>query len=128
MRRLYFNSNHAHPVLTKVLHHGRHLLTNKKISDAGATTIAQALHHNSTLRKLDLSNNSITDAGVTPVAQALHHNSNLRELDLSNNSITDAGATALAQALHHSLHRESWLGGFNLSGNDSIHKKKVLAH
>ena len=49
VRRLYFNSNHAHPVLTKVLHHGRHHLTNKKISDAGVTAIAQALHHNSTL-------------------------------------------------------------------------------
>ena len=101
VRRLYFNSNHAHPVLTKVLHHGRHHLTNKKISDAGVTAIAQALHHNSTLLQLDLSNNSITDAGATAVAQALHHNSTLWKLDLSNNSITDAGATAVAQALHH---------------------------
>ena len=34
------------------------------ISDAGAVALAQALHHNSTLEKLDLSNNSIGDAGA----------------------------------------------------------------
>ena len=119
VRGLYFNSNHAHPVLNKVLHHGRHHLINKKISDAGVTALAQALPHNSTLQWLDLSNNSITDAGVTAVAQALHHNSTLHKLDLSNNSIGDAGATALAQGLHH----VSMLGGLNLSGNDAIHKE-----
>ena len=113
VRRLYFNSNHAHPVLTRLLHHGRHHLTNKKISDAGVTALAQALHHNSTLQQLDLSNNSITDAGVTAVAQALHHNSTLQQLDLSNNSITDAGVTAVAQALHHN----STLQQLDLSNN-----------
>ena len=147
VRRLYFNSNHAHPVLTKVLHHGRHHLTNKKISDAGVTALAQALHHYSTLQQLDLSNNSVSDAGAIAVAQALHHNSTLRQLDLSNNSVSDAGATAVAQALHHNstllqldlsnnsigdagatalaqgLHHMSWLGGLNLSGNDAIHKE-----
>ena len=101
VRRLYFNSNHAHPGLTKVLHHGRHHLTNEKISDAGVTALAQALHHNSTLLQLDLSNNSVSDAGTTAVAQALHHNSTLLQLDLSNNSVSDAGVTAVAQALHH---------------------------
>ena len=113
VRRLYFNSNHAHPVLTKVLHHGRHHLTNKKISDAGVTALAQALHHNSRLEKLDLSNNSVSDAGATAIAQALHHNSTLQQLDLSNNSITDAGVTAIAQALHHN----STLRELNLSNN-----------
>ena len=113
VRRLYFNSNHAHPVLTKVLHHGRHHLTNKKISDVGVTAVAQALHHNSTLQKLDLSNNSLSDAGVTAVAQALHHNSTLRRLDLSNNSVSDAGVTAVAQALHHN----STLRRLDLSNN-----------
>ena len=113
VRRLYFNSNHAHPVLTKVLHHGRHHLTNKKISDAGVTTLAQALHHNSTLQQLDLSNNTVSDAGATAIAQALHHNSTLQQLDLSNNSITDAGVTAIAQALHHN----STLRELDLSNN-----------
>ena len=111
--RLYFNSNHAHPVLTRVLHHGRHHLTNKKISDAGVTALAQALHHNSTLQQLDLSNNSITDAGVTAIAQALHHNSTLWKLDLSSNSVSDAGTTAVAQALHYN----STLRELDLSNN-----------
>ena len=113
VRRLHFNCNRVDPVLAKVLHHSRHHLRNKKISDAGATVIAQALHHNSTLTVLDLSNNSVSDAGATAVAQALHHNSILWKLDLSNNSVSDAGATALAQALHHN----SRLSGLNLSGN-----------
>ena len=149
VERLNFNSNHAHPALTKVLHHSTHQSPNKKISDAGATALAQALrhnsrlmtldlsnnsvsdagatavakalHHNSTLWQLDLSNNSVSDTGATAVAQALRHNSTLRELDLSNNSVSDAGATALAQALHHN----SRLGGLNLSGNDAINEEST---
>ena len=120
VRELHFSTNHAHPVLTKVLHHGRHHLTNKN-SDAGVTALAQALHHNSTLWQLDLSNNSVGDAGVTAVAQALHHNSTLCRLDLSNNSVSDAGATALAQALHHN----SSLASLNLSGNDAINEEST---
>ena len=109
-----------------MLHHSRYQLPNKIISDAGATAVAQALHHNSTLEKLDLSNNSVSDAGATAVAQALHHNSTLQELDLSNNSIGDAGTTSLARGFHH----ESRLGGLNLSGNDAIHQKgtRELVH
>ena len=100
VRRLYFNSNHAHPVLTKVLHHGRHHLTNKKISDAGVTAIAQALRHNSTLRKLDLSNNSIGDAGATALAQGFHHASRLGGLNLSgNDAIHKEGTCELVRAL-----------------------------
>ena len=114
--RLSFNSNHAHPVLTKVLHHSRCHLSNKKISDVGATAVAQALHHNSILWELDLSNNSVSDAGATAIAQALHHNSTLEKLDLSNNSISDVGVTAIAQALHHN----SRLHSLYVSGNDDI--------
>ena len=47
--------------------------------------MAQALHHNSTLRWLKLSNNRINDAGAGALAQALHHNSTIKELDLSGN-------------------------------------------
>ena len=87
------------------------------ISDAGAEALTQALlHHNSTLRKLELSNNSISDAGAEALAQGLHHNSTLTELVLSNNSISDAGAVALAKALHHN----STLTELYLRGNDGI--------
>ena len=50
------------------------------ISDAGAGALAQALHHNCTLERLDL---YISDAGTIALAQALHHNSTLERLDLS---------------------------------------------
>ena len=106
--------------LAQALHHNSTLkelgLSNNSISDAGAVALAQALHHNSTLLWLDLYNNSISDAGAVALAQALHHNSTLKELDLFNNSISDAGAVALAQALHHN----STLKELNLSGNDAI--------
>ena len=88
------------------------------ISDAGAVALAQALHHNSTLRELDLSNNSISDAGAVALAQAFHHNSTLKELDLSNSSISDAGAVALARALHHNSTLE-WLVLSNNSVSDA---------
>ena len=120
--RLYFNCNHAIPALTKVLHQSRCYLPNTKISDAGATALAQALHHNSTLQQLHLSNNGISDAGATALAQALHHKSALQELHLSNNSISNAGATVLAQALEHN----STLGVLDLS-NNSISDTGVTA-
>ena len=110
-------SNAGAVALAQVLHHNSTLreldLSNNSISDAGAVALAQALHHNSTLRELDLSNNSISDAGAVALAQALHHNSTLWVLDLSNNSISDAGAVALAQALHHN----STLWVLDLSNN-----------
>ena len=84
-----------------------------QISDAGAVAIAQALHHNSTLKRLDLSQNSISDAGAVAIAQALHYNSTLEWLNLSDNSIGDTGAIALARGLHCN-HTLKWL---NLSGN-----------
>ena len=106
--------------LAQALHHNSTLkalyLSYNSISDAGAVPLAQALHHNSTLEWLYLSNNSISDAGAVALAQALHHNSTLKELKLSNNSISDAGAVALAQALHHN----STLKELNLAGNDGI--------
>ena len=103
--------------LAQALHHNSTLktldLSNNSISDAGAVALAQALHHNSTLWKLHLSNNSIGDAGAVALAQTLHHNSTLKTLDLSNNSISDAGAVALAQTLHHN----STLKTLDLSNN-----------
>ena len=102
--------------LAQALHHNSTLkwlnLSYNSISDAGAVALAQALHHNSTREKLKLSN-SISDARAVALAQALHHNSTLEMLNLSYNSISDAGAVALAQALHHN----STLEELNLSNN-----------
>ena len=70
------------------------------ISDRGAEAIATALHHNSTLKVLDLSNNSISNTGSMALAQALHHNSALEVLDLSQNDVMSAeGTRQLVQAL-----------------------------
>ena len=105
-------------VLAQALHHNSTLkmldLSHNNISDVVATHLAQALHHNSTLKMLDLSHNNISDVGATALAQALHHNSTLNTLNLSHNNISDVGATDLAQALHHN----STLNTLNLSHND----------
>ena len=70
------------------------------ISDRGAEAIATALHHNSSLRQLNLSNSRISNAGSTALAQALHHNSTLEELYLSGNDDMSAeGTRELVQAL-----------------------------
>ena len=75
-------------------------LSNNNISDAGATALAQALHHNSTLKELYLYNNNISDAGATNLAQALHHNSTLKKLNLiGNDGIGEEGTRQLVQAL-----------------------------
>ena len=91
------------------------------ISDAGAPALTRALHHNSTLKELDLSNNRLSDAGAVALAQALHHNSTLKDLCLSNNRLSDVGAVSLAQALHHN----STLKMLDLSGNDAIGKEGI---
>ena len=109
--------------IAQALHHNYTLkwlgLSNNNISDAGTVALAQALHHNSTLEWLHLSNNNISDAGAVALAQALHHNSTLKKLKLFNNNISDAGAVALAQTLHHN----STLERLNLYGNDAIGKE-----
>ena len=69
-------------------------------SDAGVEVLAQALHHNSTMKMLDLFNNSIGDAGAVALAKALHHNSTLDLLNLSGHSyIGKEGTHQLVQAL-----------------------------
>ena len=92
-------------------------LPKNSIHNTGA--IALALHHNSTLQRLDLSFNSISDEGATALARALHHNSTLQTLDLSCNSISDNGAVALAQALHVN----STLRQLNLTDNEGVGKE-----
>ena len=75
-------------------------LMSLSISDGVMVALAQALHHNSTLKKLNLSNNCISDGGAVALAQALHHNSTLKELNLSgNDAIGKEGTHQLVQAL-----------------------------
>ena len=68
-------------------------------SDAGATSIAEAIEVNKTLTNLNLSRNGISDAGATSIAEAIKVNKTLTNLNLSFNCICDAGATSIAEAI-----------------------------
>ena len=46
-----------------------------------------SVHQNSTLKIIGLGNNSIGDSGAAALAEALHHNSSLIKIDLALNSI-----------------------------------------
>nr|XP_058966158.1 NLR family CARD domain-containing protein 3-like [Pocillopora verrucosa] len=74
-------------------------LSEKRISDAGATCIAEAIKVNKTLTNLDLSENRISDAGATCIAEAIKVNKTLTNLYLQRNDISDAGATCIAEAI-----------------------------
>ena len=119
--------------LAQALHHNITLkeldLSTNNIIDGGAVALAQALHHNSTLKELDLSTNNISDGGAVALAQALHHNSTLKELDLFNNNISDGGVEALAQALHHnSTLKELYLFNNNISDGGVEALAQALHH
>jgi len=57
-------------------------LIGQEIGDRDASTIAEALRHNSSLSSLNLRDNNIGDEGALRIAEALHHNSSLSSLDL----------------------------------------------
>ena len=86
------------------------------LNDDGAKSLANVLHHNSTIHTLSMRGNEIGDKGAVALADALHHNSTLQSLDLNMNSIGDEGAVALAEAL---LKTQS-LQTLYLDSNDAI--------
>ena len=108
--------------LANVLHHNSTIHTlgmqGNKICDKGAVALADALHHNSTLQSLNFSNNSIGNEGAVALADALHHNSTLQSLYLDRNSIGNEGAVALAEALHHNSTLQSLYLDRNSIGNE----------
>ena len=55
-----------------------------KIGDVGAKSLAQALQHNSTLRKLDLSRNSISLSGWKSLVESLENNTTLEYIYLGD--------------------------------------------
>ncbi|KJE90264.1 hypothetical protein CAOG_01599 [Capsaspora owczarzaki ATCC 30864] len=71
----------------------------KKIGDAEAQAIAEALKVNTTLKELLLGDNKIGDAGVHAIAEALKVNTTLTLLFLDYNQMGDSGAQAIAEAL-----------------------------
>ncbi|CAM4828414.1 unnamed protein product [Rotaria magnacalcarata] len=75
-----------------------HNLTNNNITPEGLPILANALHHNRKLEKLDLSYNTISDIGVSFIAHSIN-NSTVTILVLNRNCITDEGARYLAEML-----------------------------
>ena len=54
---------------------------------------------NKTLTNLYLFWNRISDAGASCIAEAIKVNKTLTNLDLQNNGISDAGASCIAEAI-----------------------------
>ncbi|CAE7514613.1 NLRC3 [Symbiodinium pilosum] len=68
------------------------------VTDAGVKSLSKALVASS-LNLLDLRENRVSDAGATALAEALEDGSQLRFLLLKDNEITDDGAQRLAAAV-----------------------------
>lgn len=70
-----------------------------ELTDGFVCCIGEILHHNGTLRVLELTNVYITDVGACALARGLEHNTTLSELYLGHNDIELKGGKALAKAL-----------------------------
>ncbi|OWZ09380.1 hypothetical protein PHMEG_00017925 [Phytophthora megakarya] len=86
------------------------------LGDACTRLLSDVLAHGaSKLRTLDLGFNRLTDQGATQLAEALETNASLESLYLSGNEIGPAGARALAQVLIKNTHLHSLhLSGNNI--------------
>ena len=69
------------------------------MSEAGATSIAEAIKGNKILTNLDLSDNGMSEAGATSIAEVIKFNKTLTNLNLCSNGISDAGTTSIAKAI-----------------------------
>jgi hypothetical protein len=70
------------------------------ITSRGASILADALKHNTTLEELDFHNNRVLDIGVHSLAEVLSSNTSIvKALGLGSNGITDKGAEHLAEML-----------------------------
>ena len=90
-------------------------LKGRRLSDAPATVLAEAIKTNSaSLSKLDLSENEIGEAGTAALSEAIILSSMLTVLNLSENGICDTGAAALAEGIK----LNSTISELNLSHNE----------
>ena len=92
-----------HSQLAKSFGTGLHLtnlnLSRNGISNAGATSLGEAIKVNKTLTNLNLSRNGISNAGAISIAEAIKVNNTLTNLNLSFNGISDAGATSIFETM-----------------------------
>uniref|UniRef100_A0AAV1VEL9 Uncharacterized protein n=1 Tax=Peronospora matthiolae TaxID=2874970 RepID=A0AAV1VEL9_9STRA len=94
-----------------------------RITNTGATQLAEALKTNTSLENLYLSGNDIGPAGARALAQALLQNTHLRSLHLSGNNIGEEGACFLADGIAgNTVLRALYLGtnGIGAAGMRSL--------
>uniref|UniRef100_M4BQX4 Uncharacterized protein n=1 Tax=Hyaloperonospora arabidopsidis (strain Emoy2) TaxID=559515 RepID=M4BQX4_HYAAE len=94
-----------------------------RLTDTGATQLAEALKTNTSLENLYLSGNDIGPAGARAIAQALLQNTHLRSLHLSGNNIGEEGARFLADGIAgNTVLRALYLGtnGIGAAGMQSL--------
>jgi Ran GTPase-activating protein (RanGAP) involved in mRNA processing and transport len=94
-----------------------------RLTDKGATQLAQALETNTSLESLYLSGNEIGPAGARALAHALTKNTQLRSLHLSGNNIGEEGARFLADGISgNAALRALYLGtnGIGAAGMQSL--------
>ncbi|KAL0229319.1 hypothetical protein GEMRC1_013937 [Eukaryota sp. GEM-RC1] len=103
-------------LLVDLLKVGRFLTTiiGRYIGDDGASALAKALKHNTSVRRIDLSGCNIFDEGAIALADALKFNSMVTFVELSLNYIEVEGANALAKALQVN----NTITSINLDNND----------
>ncbi|KAL4109942.1 hypothetical protein PRIC1_001635 [Phytophthora ramorum] len=115
-------------LLGAVLAHGASKLRTldlgfNRLSDKGATQLAESLETNTSLESLYLSGNEIGPAGARSLAQVLIKNTHLRSLHLSGNNIGEEGARHLADGIAgNSALRALYLGtnGIGAAGMQSL--------
>lgn len=74
-------------------------LSENKLTDAGASFLAEALRRNEKLQNLNVGDCRLTDQGVALLAFALETNTTLVVLSLDNNPISDIGLSTLGNVL-----------------------------
>ena len=93
------------------------LISDSKITERGAITLAEMLKENRMLHHLDVANNSIGDGGATALAEVLKQNRTLQHLNVMANFIRDGGATALAEMLKENRTLQELIVGYNSIGD-----------
>ncbi|XP_064642842.1 leucine-rich repeat-containing protein 34-like isoform X2 [Lineus longissimus] len=70
-----------------------------KITDEGATTLAEFLKKNEVIKEVNLMDNDIEEDGAVALAKVLHSNQTLLSLRMNGNKFGNKGGMAFAQAL-----------------------------
>ena len=73
--------------------------SDNRISDVGVVGLCEALHHNKSLKSLELSFNFITHASMESLSYALWNYTSMSVLLIDNNKLGDVGAKLLASCL-----------------------------